>query len=69
MSTKALVLALLLAVAAGCSSRGDREKESQGFESLMGLFVPREEVAGHPEHDHVVGCGHALRGCVWVDEY
>jgi len=69
MTNKVLVLALLLSPAAGCISRENPEEYPPQCESLMDLFVPRETSEGSPEHVHCVGCGHVLRGCLWVDNH
>ena len=69
MTNKVLFLALLLSPATGCISPEDPEQYLPQCESLMDLFVPRETAEGCPEHAHVVGCGHMLRGCLWVDNH
>jgi len=69
MMNKVLFLLLLLSAAYGCISREDPEESPPQCESLMDLFVPRGAAEGSPEHTHGVGCGHVLRGCLWVDNH
>jgi len=57
MIKKMLVLALLIPGAGGCIWSEGREH---------GRHEEHHEVVVHPEHVHCVGCGHVLRGGVWV---
>jgi len=59
MIKKMLVLALLIPGAGGCIWSEDR---GHGH----GHHEERHEVVVQPVHVHCVGCGHVLRGGVWV---
>jgi hypothetical protein len=59
MFRKMLVLALLLSGVGGCIWREDRGRQE-------GHRDHRESVVVTPAHVHCDGCGHVLRGGIWV---